>query len=422
MKLFDHLEELHRGSTAPFLISPTGAISFAGIARAEAMQWRAISPGDVVALIGDFDARSIATLLRLFDAGAIVVPVTADTASMHDYFFETAHVDTVIDRDSVRRLRKTQAPHPLLEQLRTQRHPGLVLFSSGTTGRPKAILHDLTKFLIRYRTPRPSLTTLCFLLFDHIGGLNTLLHTMFNKGCVVVPSDRKTATVIREIMRHKVDLLPTTPTFLRMLLVDDTLEPAYLSQLKIITYGTEKMDEPTLRHMCARLPWVDFRQTYGMSELGILRVKSKRRDSLWITIGGKGVSTKNIDNVLHIKSEFRMTGYLNAESPFIDGWFDTGDIVEQSGDYLKIIGRTKQVINVGGVKILPSEIERVALLHPDVLRCIVVGADNPITGQHIEVTCELRKGATATKKSLIAHFKGQLPESLRPHRIRIGCP
>jgi acyl-coenzyme A synthetase/AMP-(fatty) acid ligase len=116
-----------------------------------------------------------------------------------------------------------------------------------------------------------------------------------------------------------------------------------------------------------------------------------------------------------------MLGYLNAPDPFTDGWYDTGDVVERRDDgYIKIIGRSKEVINMGGIKVLPSEIERVGLMHPGVLRCRAKGVANPITGQHIEVTCQLRDGVELDKNTLRRHFREHLPEAYWPHRISIG--
>ena len=307
-----------------------------------------------------------------------------------------------------------------MKDLHAHGHAGLVLFSSGTTGRQKAILHDFSKFLVRYRTPRAALRTLNFLLFDHIGGINTLLHTLFNKGVVVSPSDRTPDAIVADIRKFNVELLPTTPTFLRMLLLSGQLEATDLPSLRLVTYGTERMDQATLDRLCTLLPAVDFRQTYGMSELGILRVKSRGRNSLWMKVGGEQVETRVVDGVLHIKADNRMLGYLNADQPFVEEWYNTGDLVERDGNWLKIVGRVKDVINVGGLKILPSEIERVALLHPNCLRAKALGVDNALTGQHIEVTCEPMPESTLTRIILREHFRENLPDHFRPHRIRIG--
>ena len=104
-----------------------------------------VKSGDVVALIGDFNPQSILTLLQLIDKNVILVPLTVDTRAQHEYFFESALVDVVIEGDKLKRINHSQK-HELIDELRAKEHAGLVLFSTGTTGRPKAILHDLTLF------------------------------------------------------------------------------------------------------------------------------------------------------------------------------------------------------------------------------------------------------------------------------------
>jgi long-chain acyl-CoA synthetase len=408
-------------SSQPFLIGPDTQLTVDDLLSNQAIDLAQVHPGEVVALVGDFDARSLSTMLRLIDLGVILVPLTKATAPEHEYYFAAADVDIVIDGNGLRRRKTASSANPLLVELRKAGHPGLVLFSSGTTGRPKAILHDFTRFLARYRTPRPTLRTLNFLLFDHIGGVNTLFHTLFNGGLVVAPSGRTPQAIAADIGRHRIELLPTTPTFLRLMLLEGVPEAADLSSLKVVTYGTERMDESTLERVCRALHDVDFRQTYGMSELGILRVKSRARNSVWMLVGGEGVETRIVEGVLQIRSSNRMLGYLNAPSPFdAEGWYDTGDIVEQDGEYIKVVGRSKEVINVGGVKVLPAEVERVAMLHPDVLRAKARGVANPITGEHIEVICEAASGKQLDRHVLRVHFQQHLAESVRPHVIRIG--
>ena len=279
MKILDKLKERWQGVDRPFLVHSTGALKFTEILDQETVDLTEIKSGDVVALIGDFDPQSILTLFELIDKSVILVPLTADTKLQHEYFFKSALVDVVVEGRSVRRIEHDRK-NDLIKKLQLKEHAGLVLFSTGTTGRPKAILHDLTLFMRRFETPRPTLKTINFLLFDHIGGLNTLLHTLFNKGTVIALKSRSVENILATCADHKVEVLPTTPTFLRMMLMSGLIPERFPDTLRIITYGTERMDQPTLDALCELLPNVDFRQTFGMSELGIVRVKSKARDSL----------------------------------------------------------------------------------------------------------------------------------------------
>ena len=419
MDILDKLDKRWHGTDYPFLVHSSGELRFSEIAQKKVVSLSEVKSGDVVALIGDFDPQSILTLLNLIDKNVIIVPLTVDTRSQHEYFFESALVDVVIDGNSVQRIEHTEK-HELIEYLRKRKHAGLVLFSTGTTGRPKAILHDLTLFMKRFETPRPTLKTINFLLFDHIGGLNTLLHTLFNKGTVVAPKSRGLEDILNTCAEHEVEVLPTTPTFLRMLLMSGLIPDNVPKSLRIITYGTERMDQPTLDALCELLPNVDFRQTFGMSELGIIRAKSEARDSLFMKIGGEGVETRVVADVLEIRSQTRMLGYLNADSPFdAAGWYNTKDIVEKRDGCYKVTGRTSEVINVGGLKFMASEVERVALQFDGVELAKAEAKPNPITGQHVELTVQSAPGKVIDRADLKVFFNDILPNHMLPKRLKV---
>ena len=421
MELVKKLCERWKRVDYPFLIHDDGELTFSDIQSQKMVDLDEVKAGDVVVLIGDFDPQSISTLLNLIDKNVILVPLTSHTRSQHDYFFESALVDLVIEGESVKRIDQNRK-HQLIEQLRQDDHAGLILFSTGTTGRPKAILHNLTLFLKRFETPRPTLRTVNFLLFDHIGGLNTLLHTLFNKGTVIAPKSRSVEDILATCERHEVEVLPTTPTFLRMMLMSGLIPDRVTSSLKIITYGTERMDQPTLDALCELLPDIEFRQTFGMSELGIVRVKSEARNSLFMKIGGEGVETRVIDNVIEIRSETRMLGYLNAESPFDkDGWYNTKDIVEEKDGYYKVTGRISEVINVGGLKFMASEVERVALQFDGIELAKAEGKPNPITGEHVELTVQPKSSYEIDKHQLKSFLSSQLQNHVVPKRLKIGA-
>lgn len=419
MKILEKLADIWSGIDYPFLIHKRDELKFSEIASQSPVDLGQVRKSDVVAIIGDFNPSSILTLLRLIDTGVIIVPLTVETRHEHEYFFESALVDVIIDGNEVKR-RSHNQKHEFIEKLKELEHAGLVLFSTGTTGRPKAILHDLTLFLKRFETPRPTLRTINFLLFDHIGGINTLLHTLFNKGVVVAPEFRTVDSILETCRKFDVEVLPTTPTFLRMMLMSGSVPSKVPDCLKVITYGTERMDQPTLDDLCKLLPSVDFRQTFGMSELGIVRVKSEAKDSLYMKIGGEGVETRVVDGILQIRSSSRMLGYLNSSSPFdAEGWYDTKDVVEVKDGYYKVTGRISDVINVGGLKFMASEVERVALQFPNVSLVKATPKSNPITGQHVELLVQATTDGVVDKVALLDYLKDRLQSHMVPKRVRI---
>lgn len=339
----------------------------------------------VIALEGDFSPVSVAIFLALTELGAVIVPLTKASSPKKTEFLATAEaeVTVTIAPDETVTVEKTNrlASHELYKTLRQRNHPGLVLFSSGSTGKSKGAVHDLVPLLRKFETPRRSWRTLSFLLYDHIGGLNTMLYTLSNGGCMVTVQDRSPDSVLSAVERHRVELLPASPTFLNLVLISEAWRHHDLSSLELVTYGTEPMPESTLRRFHALIPEVQLLQTYGLSELGILRSKSRESCSLWVKIGGNGFETQVVDGILQIRARSAMLGYLNAPSPFTaDGWFDTRDRVEQDGEYIRILGRDSEIINVGGEKVFPSEVESVIQELEEIVEAVVYGAKNPITG------------------------------------------
>lgn len=419
MSIIDQLKNSWSGVNQPFIITNDKPVFFNEIDNLHPIDLSQIKSGSVVALIGDFNPESILTLLRLIELKTIIVPLLAETGNQHEYFFDAALVDFVIEGNQIRRITHHKK-HDFIQQLRTIGHAGLVVFSTGTTGKPKAVLHDFTLFLKRFETPRPTFRTLNFLLFDHIGGVNTLFHTLFNRGTIITISARTVETVLETCRKYDVEVLPVTPTFMRMMLMSGYIPELFPNCIKIITYGTESMDQSTLNQLTRLLPEVDFRQKFGLSEFGIFLASSVARDSLFMKIGRQGDETKVIDNILYIRTNNRMIGYLNAPSPFdAEGWYKTNDIVEEQNGCYKIIGRSSEVINVGGLKFLPSEVEKIALEFPGIELVKVMAKPNPITGQHVELIVQTTIGKEIDKTMLMGFLKEKLQPHMVPRRITI---
>jgi len=200
-----------------------------------------------------------------------------------------------------------------------------------------------------------------------------------------------------------------------MILLSRAYERHDLNSLKIITYGSEPMPESVLQKLNKYFPNIKMQQTYGLIELGVMSSKSKDNESLWVKIGGNGFETRVIDGLLEIKSDSAMIGYLNADSPYTDdGWFKTGDAVEVDGDFFKILGRKSELINVGGEKVYPQEVENLILSIDHVLDVQVYGEKHPFTGNIVcakilfDEKCEidvLKKEIKQTCKISLESFK-----------------
>jgi long-chain acyl-CoA synthetase len=349
--------------------------------------------GRVVSIEAEYGAEAVAVFLAATNLGNVLVPISAASHAHLDDFLGIAEVEYRLRPDDPRQAVVATgriASHLYFAALREAANPGLVLFSSGSTGRHKAAVHDLRALLKKFTVPRHCYRTLVFLQLDHIGGVNTLFYTLSNAGAVVVSEGRTPRQVCEAIATHRVELLPTSPTFLNLLLLSEENQRHDLSSLKLITYGTEPMPEITLRKVHALFPDVKLLQTYGLSELGILRSQSRESGSLWMRVGGEGFETKIVDGRLFIRASSAMLGYLNAPDPFdAEGFFDTGDLAEVDGEWLRILGRKSEIINVGGNKVFPLEVENALLALANVEDVAVHGEPNPITGQVVVATIRL---------------------------------
>ncbi len=385
-----------------------------------------IRPGHVVILEADFSPESVALFLALTENGCVIVPLTDSADVKKEEFIGIAqgNVSFVVHRDddvTVEQL-AYHGSHELYDTLKDVNHPGLVVFSSGSTGESKAAVHDLSRLMEKFKVRRRRFRSIAFLLFDHLGGLNTLLYSLSNGGCIVLVHDRSPDGILAAVDSHRVDLLPTSPTFINLVLLSEAYKRHDTSSLRTVTYGTEPMPESTLTRFHKLFPHVTLQQTYGLTELGVLRSKSRSSDSLWVRIGGEGVQTRVVDGILHIKAPSAMLGYLNAPSPFTgDGWLNTGDAVLVEDEYLRFLGRDSEIINVGGQKVYPAEVESVIQEMPEVVEATVFGEPNPIVGNIVCAKVNPR-GAAERKhfaEEIKSRCRARLPDYMVPVKVII---
>lgn len=378
-----------------------------------------VKAGDCVAFSGDFSSGTVSLLLALIANGNIAIPLTRSVLSKSEREQRSAYASIVFefDRDDEWQARRLGQPmdHPLLSELRQREESGIVLFSSGSTGEAKASLLSVPRLLSRFTKKGHAFRMLTFLLLDHMGGVNTLLSILCNGGTAVTIAERSVDAVCGAVEQYKVNLLPATPTFLNMLLISEAHQRFDLSSIDYISYGTEPMPTTTLTVLKSAFPDVKFRQLYGLTELGILPTKTHADDALKIKLGGDDCEVRVVDGILWIRARTAMLGYLNAPSPFDeDGWFNTGDAVIEEDGYFRVLGRESELINVGGEKVFPAEVENVILEVDNVRDVVVWGKDNAITGKVVaarlcleteEPQRDVERRIRKHCRSRLAHFK-----------------
>ncbi len=368
---------------------------------------RGINPGDVVILkTADYSLEAIASLWALCSTGVIVIPLTRNQWRQSLNCQETVStkwICDVSDSSGTMKIEPIENFHPVQEQaevkleiIRKRGHAGLVLLTSGTTALPRLVLHDLSRLLGRFHRKREPTRILAFLMFDHMGGIDTMMHALSSGGTLILPGpgDRSPESIALLIDQQRIQLLPTSPTFLNYLLHSELTTQYSLKSLERISFGTESMPELTLKRLRETLPWVKLTQSYGTTEVGVPSVRSCVDNPGWMQLQLDNSKIKIVDGELFLRTENAMIGYLNAPDPFdADGWYATGDLVEydSSQQFFRILGRKSDIINVGGEKASAMAVEDVIRQADNIRNVLVRAESNPLIGQMIAADVELMK-------------------------------
>ncbi len=388
---------------------------------------KGVRSNQLVFIIGDYSIEAIALFFALALNKNIIIPVTTELDAEINERLQESKPDWIFNLRSgvVENLSENEEKdrHVLIQGIKTQSASGLLLFSSGSTGKPKAMVHNLDSLLESYLEKKTKMINfLVFLMFDHIGGLNTLLNCLSMGATITIPENRRPDHVCELIEKYKVNVLPASPTFLNLTLISKAFEKYDVSSLLMVTYGTEPMPEALLMRLKDMLPRVKFMQTFGTSETGIAKTVSKSSTSTFLKIEDPDQEFKIVNGELWLRSKTQILGYINHSNDCFtdDGWFKTGDLVEETSDgFLKIIGRSKEVINVGGEKVLPTEIETVVIELPQVVDCKAKGVANAITGQMVVIDVILADGydPKVEKNVIRSHCRERLDAYKVPAKI-----
>lgn len=390
--------------------------------RRDELSQAGVRAGDVICLQADYNSDTIVDFFAIISLQCIValLPPEGNDAAM-----KLARPRWLCADGNLRRLPEEYPDiYPQYAVLRKASRTGIVLFTSGVTGEAKAVLHDADRFVTRFADAAKPMVTVGFLLFDHVAGLDTALYTLSAGGSLVALRDRRTATVRATIKSTGAQVLPTSPSFLRLLCMGETEPIDDLSSLEIVTFGSEPIDEGTLSRISQLLPQARLIQKYGTSELGVVPARTMAGSGLWIEFDPTKVDIRIEDGLLWVRAATAMVGYLGETKPSVkDGWICTGDSVEENGRFLRIVGRRSQLINVGGRKLYPEEVEAVLRELPEVIEAAVFPEPHPILGQIVCATIRTTPDSDPTSlRSAVRRFCDERLERYKiPAKIGFTC-
>lgn len=315
-----------------------------------------------------------------------------------------------------------------------------VMFSSGTTSRPKGIVNSQQAraiachiYAAEFGLTFESRTLLATPLY-HNSLLILALPTMAVGGCVVLEErfepDSSAAVWRAQSISHAL----LVPTQLRRMLASERMVCPLPDSLRCLVSVGESLPIDVCEQVLQRLtPWLY--TMYGISEglATVLRPEMQRARSgsvgtpvLYTEIRivddeGRPVPPGSVGEVIG-RSARMMTGYLQDPSATAqalrDGWLFTGDLGELGADgFLRIVGRKKDMILSGGVNIYPQDIERVVANHPDVQDAVALGMPDSHWGEVVKLVVVPRAGTSLTPASLTQWFRTQLPGYQRPKVI-----
>ena len=321
----------------------------------------------------------------------------------------------------------------------------VVFSTSGTTGLPKAVpishgnLLDNTSAVTRhipYLNPGgvllnalPNFHTLGF----SVAGVLPLLCSM---GQAILPTFIPAEAALEAIRQAGVTGIVAVPTMISLLLGAVARGGARPESLSFIISGGDRLN-PQLDRRARDLLGAGLLEGYGLTECSpVVSVNPdyERRklgtvgtvlDSYQVQVRGPEgqVLPPGQDGVLWVKGPSVTSGYFrdpaNSEGRFVDGWFDTGDVVRLDDEgFVTVLERATDILIVGGFNVYPQEVERVLQEHPAVHTAAVAGEPNPLTGEIVKAFVILQEGASVTPKELVDFCKERLAHFKVPRKVR----
>jgi len=323
----------------------------------------------------------------------------------------------------------------------------VILYTSGTTGRPKGtIISNCALFarigcnLYEYRMTAEDRFLMCLQLF-HIGSINCLSH-LYVGSTVVLVKDFEPGHVLRLLSRHRITVVLMVPTMINAVINLEEVEVADFASLRLVVYGGSSI-APVILSRAVDLMRCGFLQTYGMTETNAITFLRPRdhdpagKPHLLASAGtvGLGMEARIVDGEdrdvatgetgeIVCRGPCLMDRYLNQPDATAQalrgGWMHTGDVgyCDEEG-YLYVTDRKHDMIVSGGENVYPREVEDVLFEHPDILDAAVIGVPDDRWGERVHAVLVLKPGSVLDRDGVMAFVRARLAGYKVPKTLEV---
>lgn len=405
--------------------------------RARSMDWAAqlrarnLEAGEPVLVPVSGRAMDVAAMMAVVTAGAVAVPVhrrSHPEALAHIRHATGARL--LIDGLEVCEPIQSEGPPPPSRPL--LQGAAFITFTSGSTGFPKGVVLSGNRMLSKLEAltkaldyPIGASAMVPLQLTFSFGQWVTFL-TLMRGGAVHLSERFDVGTLEDEMIRNSIEYLAAVPTMLRMI----PEKPALDLAVKVLSGGEAVL--PELRERLLMLwPASEIYSIYGLTESGTCDLIQHDRagdlieDTLGLPSPGVQVKVEPESSELFLRTPYRMLGYLDMPEETAtatnEGWLRTGDVARISTDgRVTLSGRLKEIINRGGNKVAPLEVERLFCAHPSVEAALATGVRDPRLGEAIHLLVVPRHNSGITPEILHEWAKGRIDRFKLPDHIHLG--
>jgi acyl-coenzyme A synthetase/AMP-(fatty) acid ligase len=287
------------------------------------------------------------------------------------------------------------------------------IFTSGTTGQPKKVVHTVQALIRTVRISDNNSNQIWGFAYNptHMAGLQVFFQAFLNTNTLVNLFNCSRSQIYKLIDKHLITNISATPTFYRLLL---PLENSY-SHIQRVTFGGEKSDNKLHEDVLRIFPNAKINNIYASTEAG----------SLFSTRGESFLIPENItDKIKVVDGELLIHKSLLGQSDsftFIEDYYCTGDLIEWVDEkrfVFKFISRKNELINTGGYKVNPSEVESNIMQIPEVIQVIVFGKPNSILGNILCAEVKVETISQLTELDIRRILSEKLQDFKIPRRIK----